>query len=339
MEAKQILVTGGAGYIGSHTVVELVAQGYNVSIVDDLSCSEISMLEGIQRITGKKVDFHQFSCSNEQALEALFIAKKFESVIHFAAFKSVGDSVKNPLAYYENNVGALLVLTKVMLRHKVSDIIFSSSCTVYGEPEYVPVDEHTSQKPAQSPYGATKQMCERILSDCSSLGLRTIALRYFNPIGAHPSAHLGELPIGTPNNLVPFVTQTAAGIREQLAIFGNDYATKDGSCIRDFIHVVDLAKAHVKALDYVSKQKQTGLFHAFNIGTGVGVSVLELVKLFEKVTNQQLKYTIGSRRAGDVERVYANPALAKEKLLWQANLSLADALSDAWRWERKLRNI
>lgn len=336
---KSILVTGGAGYIGSHTVVELVEQGYHVVIVDDLSCSDHSLLDGIERILGKAVAFHRINCRDEEALTSIFESVKFQAVIHFAAFKSVEDSVKNPLTYYENNVGSVITLAKTMKRFGVKDLIFSSSCTVYGEPDQVPVTEQSPMKSAQSPYGATKQMSERILEDAKAEGIRTISLRYFNPIGAHPTAFIGELPIGTPGNLVPFITQTAAGIRSKLTVFGSDYNTPDGTCIRDFIHVVDLAKAHVKALEYLVTNSQQKLFECFNLGTGIGVSVLQLIKLFEQVTGSALPYSLGDRRPGDVERVYADPTLAKDKLGWEAVCTLEQALMDAWRWEKKLRSL
>lgn len=339
VQKRKILVTGGAGYIGSHTVVELIENGFDVVIVDDLSASDGSLLDGIRKITGKNLEFFQVNCTNESELSAVFSAHKFDAVIHFAAFKSVGDSVKDPLSYYENNVGSVVTLSKVMKQFGVRDMVFSSSCTIYGEPDQIPVTEMSPIKPAQSPYGATKQMSERIFQDAQAVGLRTISLRYFNPIGAHASANIGELPAGSPNNLVPFITQTAAGIREQVTVFGNDYTTADGTCLRDYIHVVDLAKAHVKALEYLASKREDGLFEAFNIGTGIGVSVLQLIQLFEKITGQSLNYKFGDRRPGDVEKIYADASSAKEKLHWHATLSVEQALADAWRWEKKVRNI
>lgn len=336
-EQKSILVTGGAGYIGSHTVVELIQSGHHVVIVDDLSSADTTLLKGIEKITGKEVEFHQINCVDKQALNSLFTKHAFEAVIHFAAFKSVGESVQNPLKYYENNIGSVIALAQVMIQHNVTDFIFSSSCTVYGEPDEIPVTEDSPIKPAESPYGATKQMGERILADAVKNGLRVVSLRYFNPIGAHPSVHLGELPIGSPNNLVPYLTQTAIGLREKLTVFGNDYTTPDGSCIRDFIHVVDLAQAHLKAMDYLKNQSQPSLFKAFNIGTGKGCSVLELISLFMKSTGVELNYSIGPRRAGDIERIYADPTLAFNELKWTPTYSVKQALQHAWQWEKKLR--
>ncbi len=335
---KSILVTGGAGYIGSHTVVELVQSGHHVVIVDDLSSTDTTLLKGIEKITGKEVEFHQINCVDKHALNSLFNTHTFEAVIHFAAFKSVGESVQKPLEYYANNIGSVITLAQVMLQYNVTDLIFSSSCTVYGEPDEIPVTEYSPIKPAESPYGATKQMGERILADASKNGLRVVSLRYFNPIGAHPTAHIGELPLGSPNNLVPYLTQTAIGFREKLTVFGNDYNTPDGSCIRDFIHVVDLAQAHLKAMEYLKKQKQPALFQAFNIGTGKGCSVLELISLFQKATGVELKYTIGSRRSGDIEKIYADPTMAFNELNWTPSFSVKQALQHAWQWEKKLRN-
>jgi UDP-glucose 4-epimerase len=300
---KKILVTGGAGYIGAHTVVELILAGYTPVIVDDLSKSDTTLLNGIAKITGRTVGFYQGNCADADFLDNIFAKEKsFDCVLHFAAYKSVGESVQFPLMYYRNNVDALISLLQVMQRHNVKNLIFSSSCTVYGQPDTIPVNESTPFKEAESPYGATKQMCERILKDAFTIGFKVISLRYFNPIGAHPSALLGELPIGVPNNLVPYITQTAAGKREKLTVFGNDYATPDGSCIRDFIHVADVAAAHLKAMEYLEQIDAATFYDAFNLGTGVGVSVLELVHAFIKVTGVQLKYTIGPRRSGDVEK-------------------------------------
>jgi UDP-glucose 4-epimerase len=334
---KSILVTGGAGYIGSHTVVELVQAGYHVVVVDDLSYSDTSLLKGVELITGKPVDFYQVDCTDTKALNTVFEKHAFKAVMHFAAYKSVGESVQKPLEYYENNLGSVIALAKTMDQYEVKDIIFSSSCTVYGEPDSIPVTESTPTKPAESPYGATKQMGERILADAAKNGLRVVSLRYFNPIGAHPSAHIGELPIGSPNNLVPYLTQTAIGLREQLTVFGNDYNTPDGSCIRDFIHVVDLAQAHLKAMEYLSGDLRTALFEAFNLGTGEGCSVLQLISLFEKATGVKLKYVIGARRAGDIEKIYADPSFAINQLKWRPAFSVEQALLHAWQWEKKLR--
>jgi UDP-glucose 4-epimerase len=337
---KKILVTGGAGYIGAHTVVELHHSGYEAIIVDNFSKSDETLIKGIQHITGEKPTVLSGSCSDPKFLEAVFSAQgPFEAVLHFAAFKSVGESVADPISYYENNVESLVQLLKVMQSNDTKNLIFSSSCTVYGQPDIVPVDEQAPFKKAESPYGATKQMCERILEDVSKTGFRIISLRYFNPIGAHPSSMLGELPVGIPNNLVPYITQTAAGVRSSLKVFGNDYNTPDGSCIRDFIHVVDLAIAHVKAMEYLSSKAETNIFEAFNLGTGKGVSVLELVNTFIKVTNVKLPFEIVSRRPGDVEKVYGDPTKANKVLRWKTKYSTEESLLHAWNWEKKIRGI
>jgi len=337
---KKVLVTGGAGYIGAHTVVELINAGYEPVIVDNLSRSDRTLLHGIEKITGLKPNFREADCLDEKYMNEIFQSEgPFSCVLHFAAYKSVGESVEKPLLYYENNLGSLLTLLKVMKANDVKDIIFSSSCTVYGQPDHIPVDETAPFKRAESPYGATKQMSERILEDAYQTGFRIVSLRYFNPIGAHPSAMMGELPIGTPNNLVPYITQTAAGKREQLTIFGNDYDTPDGTNIRDFIHVVDLAIGHVKAMEYLERLPPAKQYEAFNLGTGTGVSVLELVQQFQKVTGVKLNYTIGARRPGDVEKVYANPAKVNKELKWQTKYTIADALLHAWEWEKKISNM
>jgi len=296
---KRVLVTGGAGYIGSHTVIELLNAGYEVTAIDTLERSEIRIVEGVKSITGMDFDFQKIDCLDEAAMEQLFSSNQFDSVIHFAAYKSVNESVEKPLLYYKNNIGSLMVLLEVMKRYQVHDLIFSSSCTVYGQPDQIPVDESAPFKRAESPYGATKQLCERILEDMATEGIRVVSLRYFNPIGAHPSGIIGELPIGVPNNLVPYVTQTAAGVRAQLTVFGNDYNTPDGSCLRDFIHVCDVASAHVKAIQFLEAKSSDKIFETFNLGTGVGVSVLELVKKFIEVTGVTLQYKIGPRRPGN----------------------------------------
>jgi len=334
---NHVLVTGGAGFIGSHTVVELLKAGFKVTVVDTLERSEFRIVENLEQITKTKIDFHQIDCLDASAMDNLFSSNKFSSVIHFAAYKSVNESVADPIIYYKNNVGSLVTLLDVMKKHQVSDLIFSSSCTVYGQPDVIPVDESAPFKRAESPYGASKQMCERILEDAVTLGFRIISLRYFNPIGAHESALIGELPIGIPNNLVPYVTQTAIGLREKLTVFGNDYNTPDGSCVRDFIHVVDLALAHVKAIQYVQQRKEQKLFEAFNVGTGIGVSVLELVKKFIEVTGVNLPYTIGPRRPGDIEQVYANGKKINEAFGWTPRYNLGESLLHAWNWEKKLR--
>lgn len=337
--SKKVLLTGGAGYIGSHTAVELIQQGFEVILVDDLSRSELRIIEGVEKITNQRVSFRQGDCSNSAFLDSVFETNQIDSVIHFAAYKSVNESVQQPLLYYQNNVGSMTTLLKAMEKFHVNQIIFSSSCTVYGEPDRIPVDESAPFKKAESPYGATKQMCERILEDCiqANQQLRSVSLRYFNPVGAHPSALIGELPIGTPANLVPYVTQTAAGIRQKLTVFGNDYNTPDGSCMRDFIHVVDLAKAHVKALQKVEALENRN--EVFNLGTGIGVTVLDLVKRFIKTTGIPLNYEVGPRRAGDVEKIYADPAKAANLLGWRTQLSLEDSLLHAWQWEKQIRGI
>jgi UDP-glucose 4-epimerase len=334
---KKILVTGGAGYIGSHTAVELVKAGYEPVIIDNFIYSDGSLLSGIEKITGKKVNFHKGDCCDKDFVTRIFKTQgPIEAVIHFAALKMVGESVAKPLEYHRNNVGSLLTLLEVMKENAVTDFIFSSSCTVYGQPDQIPVNETAPFKRAESPYGATKQICERILEDVSVTGYRVISLRYFNPIGAHPSMHIGEVPIGTPNNLIPFVTQTAAGLRDKLTVHGNDYNTPDGFCIRDYIHVVDVAIAHVKSLVYLQDQSFKKLYDAFNLGSGQGVSVLEIIQKFKSVTGANLPYTIGPRRPGDVEKVYADPIKANKVLNWKTTFSIEDALMHAWEWQKKL---
>lgn len=336
---KKVLLTGGAGYIGSHTAVELIEQGFDIIIVDDFSRSDESLMAGIEKIANQKVICYKGNCGDELFLTSVFQKEKINAVLHFAAYKSVNESVNNPLLYYQNNLGSLVNLLKVMEKFDVNEIIFSSSCTVYGEPDHIPVDESAIFKKAESPYGATKQMSERILEDTvlANGNLRAISLRYFNPIGAHASALIGELPIGIPGNLVPYVTQTAAGVREKLTVFGNDYQTPDGSCMRDFIHVVDLAKAHVKAIQKISSLKNH--YEFFNLGTGEGITVLSLVRRFVAATGVNLNFEIGPRRAGDVEKTYANPAKAEKLLNWKAELSLEQSLVHAWQWEKKIRGI
>lgn len=334
---KKILVTGGAGYIGAHTVVELSNAGYEPVIVDNLSRSDRTLLKGMEKILGFKPNFHEGDCLDEKFMQTVFKNEgPFSCVLHFAAYKAVGESVQQPLMYYENNVGSLVTLLKVMETNKVKDIIFSSSCTVYGQPDHIPVDESAPFKRAESPYGATKQMSERILEDVAKTGFRVISLRYFNPIGAHPSALMGELPIGTPNNLVPYITQTAAGKREKLTVFGNDYNTPDGSNIRDFIHVVDLGIGHVKAMEYLETLPTPEVYEAFNLGTGVGVSVLQLIDEFQIATGVKLNYAIGPRRPGDVEKVYADPSKVNKVLNWKTKYTSADALKHAWEWEQQI---
>lgn len=340
MEQKKVLVTGGAGYIGAHTAVELMQAGYDVVIVDDLSRSDRTLLEGIKKITQQDVAFHQGDCCDKAFMTRLFkSAGPFSSVMHFAAYKSVGESVARPLLYYHNNLNSLITLLDVMLENNVKDLIFSSSCTVYGQPDVIPVGEEAPFKRAESAYGSTKQMCERILEDVAPKGLRMISLRYFNPIGAHPSVEMGEIPLGVPNNLVPYITQTAAGVREKLTVFGNDYDTPDGSCVRDFIHVVDLATAHLKAMEYLSQKAESNLYEIFNLGTGIGVSVLQLLQKFTSATGVNVPYSIGERRPGDIEKVYADPTKVNKHLNWKAKYSIEDSLLHAWQWEKKIRGI
>ena len=334
---KKILVTGGAGYIGSHTTVELIHAGYEPIVIDNYIYSDGSLIPGIEKITGKKVNFHKGDCRDKAFLTNLFKTEgPIDGVIHFAALKSVGESVQKPLLYHQNNVESLLTLLEVMKQFGVKDFIFSSSCTVYGQPDHIPVNESAPFKRAESPYGATKQLCERILEDSYVEGFRVVSLRYFNPIGAHQSSLIGEVHAGNPNNLVPYITQTAAKWREKLTIFGGDYNTKDGTCLRDYIHVTDLAIAHLQALKFLDAQPAPKLCEAFNVGTGEGVSVLELVKGFIRATGVDVPYTIGARRPGDVEKVYADPKKANSVLGWKAKLSIEQALLDAWNWQKKL---
>lgn len=338
---KTVLISGGAGYIGSHTAVELINAGYDVVIIDNLSNSEQDSIEGIERITGKKVIFEIVDTCDAAQLKKVFDSYAFDTVIHFAAYKAVGESMKEPLKYYQNNLVSFMNIVGMMKRYDRPNILFSSSATVYGEAEHLPVTETTPRQPATSPYGNTKQIAEDILQDCCRAydGVHGIALRYFNPIGAHPSALIGELPRGVPNNLVPFITQTAAGIRKQLSVFGNDYDTPDGTCLRDYIDVVDLAKAHVAAVNRMVEDKMKERYEIFNIGTGRPVSVLELVSTFEKVNNLKLLYRISIRRPGDVPAVWADTSLANEELGWKATRTLAETLKSAWKWEKHIRNI
>lgn len=338
MNKKKILVTGGAGYIGAHTALELFHAGFTPVIVDNFSRSDRTLIDGLRILMGEEPLLHKGNCEDLPFLESIFSEHELEGVMHFAAFKAVGESVANPLLYYRNNLESLTVVLEAMQKHKVKDFIFSSSCTVYGQPDEVPVTESASFRRAESPYGATKQMCERILEDVYKLGFRIISLRYFNPIGAHPSALLGEIPLGPPNNLVPYITQTAIGKRKKLVVFGDDYDTPDGSNVRDFIHVVDLAKAHVKAIQFLKKQPIDSFYDIFNLGTGIGASVLELVNAFQVVTGAKLNWEVGPRRPGDVEKTYADPRKANQVLGWKTELSIEDALKDAWRWEQKLAN-
>lgn len=336
-----ILVTGGTGFIGSHTTVELINAGYKVVIVDNLSNSNANVVDGIEEITGVRPAFEQVDCCDYAAMESVFNKySDIEGIIHFAASKAVGESVEKPLLYYRNNLTSLINLLELMPKHDVKGIIFSSSCTVYGQPdpENLPVTEDAPIKPAESPYGNTKQVNEEIIRDYINSGasIKAILLRYFNPIGSHPTAIIGELPNGVPMNLIPYVTQTAMGIREQLKVFGNDYNTPDGTCIRDYIYVVDLAKAHVKAMERVLDTDSDKL-EVFNVGTGRGVSTKEIVDAFEKATGVKVNWTYAPRRAGDIEKVWADPKKANEVLGWKADTSLEDTLKSAWNWQVKLR--
>ena len=338
--ARKILVTGGTGYIGSHTVVELQQAGYEVIIVDNLSNSNADVIEGIVRITGQRPVFEKLDCTDMPAMKALFDRHHgIDGIIHFAASKAVGESVKKPLKYYRNNIVSLINLLELMPKFDVKGIVFSSSCTVYGEPDSNPIDESAPIKPATSPYGNTKQINEEIIRDFIHSGapIKSVILRYFNPIGAHPSAEIGELPLGVPQNLVPFITQTGIGIREELSVFGNDYNTPDGTCIRDFINVVDLAKAHVIAIERMLENKSDEDVEIFNLGTGRGLSVLELIHVFEKVTGKPLNYKIVGRREGDIEQIWANPERANKILGWKAEVSIEDTMASAWKWQLRLR--
>jgi UDP-glucose 4-epimerase len=337
---KRILVTGGVGYIGSHTVVELQSSGYEVIIIDNLSNSGANVVDQIEKVSGIRPVFEELDCLDYEGLDALFAKYKgIEAIIHFAASKAVGESVQKPLLYYRNNLVSLINLLELMPKHHVGGIVFSSSCTVYGQPDELPVTEQAPIKKAESPYGNTKQINEEIIRDTVASGapIDAILLRYFNPIGAHPSALLGELPNGVPQNLIPYLTQTAIGIREKLSVFGDDYHTPDGSCIRDFIYVVDLAKAHVIAIDRILQKKQKAKVEVFNIGTGRGLSVLELIHAFESATGVKLNYEIVGRRAGDIEQVWADPEYANKELGWKAETSVEDTLRSAWAWQLKLR--
>ena len=341
MGKKTVLVSGGAGYIGSHTAVELISAGYSVVIADNLSNSDMSGVEGVRAITGVDVPFIDVDCCDKAAFAHLFEQYDFDSVIHFAAFKAVGESVADPMKYYRNNLLSFLNIIDLMREYGRKNIVFSSSATVYGEAEELPVTEQTERKPATSAYGNTKQMCEDILRDSVAAypELKGIALRYFNPIGAHPSALIGELPRGVPQNLVPYVTQTAAGVRECLSIFGDDYPTEDGSCLRDYIDIVDLAKAHVAAINRMVECEERDSYEIFNVGTGRAVSVFELVNTFERVNNLKLNYKVAPRRAGDVVAVWADTSLANNVLGWRAERTLDQTLKSAWEWEKRVRNI
>lgn len=335
---KKVLVTGGAGFIGSHTVVELLKAGYQPVIVDNFANSKRGVLDRLATVCGEEIPVFECDCRDLAELSNVFetVGKLF-AVIHFAAFKAVGESVARPAEYYDNNIGSLARLLMLMAAHGQPGLVFSSSCTVYGQPKVLPVTEDSPIQPASSPYGYTKQVCEQLINDAvvADRGLRAVTLRYFNPVGAHPSGLIGELPIGTPNNLVPYITQTAAGIRQQLSIYGRDYATPDGTAIRDYIHVVDLARAHVMALDILQSRTDKTFNHVANVGTGQGRSVLEAVQAFEKVTGVPLPHAFVERRPGDVEAVWAAND-ASRLPGWKAELSLEDALRDAWNWQQSL---
>ena len=336
-----ILVTGGLGYIGSHTVVSLLEKGYDVLVVDDLSNSTVDVLDGIETASGIRPVFEKLDLQDRQGIEHLFKSYTIDGIIHFAAYKAVGESVEKPIAYYQNNLGSLLnLLSEIAQSNKSIPFIFSSSCTVYGEADALPISEDAPIKPATSPYGNTKQIGEEIILDATraNASFKAIALRYFNPIGAHPSIAIGELPIGRPQNLVPFITQTAAGLYPKLTVFGNDYPTVDGTNVRDYIHVVDLAEAHIVALERILDGKANDAYEVFNLGTGKGSSVLEVVKSFERVSGLKLNYELGPRRAGDVVAAYADTTKAREVLGWKTSRSLDEAVASAWKWEQKVRN-
>lgn len=335
----KILVTGGVGFIGSHTVVELQNKGYEVIIVDDLSNSSEAVLDGITTITGVKPEFVMLDLKQKDKVSDFFDSHKIDGVIHFAASKAVGESVDNPLLYYENNINTLVYVLQELEKHHISNFIFSSSCTVYGQADELPITENAPVKKAESPYGNTKQIGEEIIQDVCHISkqLNAIALRYFNPVGAHPSAEIGELPIGVPQNLIPYIMQTGIGIRKELSVFGDDYPTTDGTCIRDYIHVVDLAKAHVVAMERLLENKNAENFETFNIGTGKGSTVLEVIQSFERVANIPLNYKIAPRRAGDVISAYADTTKVNTELGWQSKSTLDDAMKSAWDWENKLK--
>lgn len=339
---KKIIVTGGTGYIGSHTAVELIENGYEVILIDNLYNSEAIVAEWIGKITGIIPQLEIFDLCDQKKLDNVISNNKnIAGIIHFAAYKAVGESVNKPLEYYRNNLVSLINILDAMKQHSIPDMVFSSSCTVYGQPEKLPVTENAPMQPAISPYGNTKQIGEEIIRDTVSTdkNIKVISLRYFNPIGAHPSAMIGELPRGVPENLVPFITQTAYGLRDELKVFGNDYNTPDGTCIRDYLHVVDLAKAHVIAIQRLIEKKNRECYEVFNLGTGKGVSVLDAIKSFERVSGKKLKYKITGRRAGDIEKIWADPSYANKELGWKTLSSLDDAMRTAWEWENNIRKI
>jgi len=336
----KILVTGGLGFIGSHTVVELQSKGFEVLIIDNLSNSSLTVLDGIEKISGKRPFFEQLELRDKSAVFSFFEANQDVSgVIHFAASKAVGESVENPLLYYENNINTLVYVLQALEKYQIPNFIFSSSCTVYGQADELPITENAPVKIAESPYGNTKQIGEEIIQDTCKISkqLKAIALRYFNPIGAHPSAELGELPIGVPQNLVPFITQTGIGIRNELSVFGNDYPTVDGTCVRDYIHVVDLAKAHVVALERLVANNNVDNYETYNVGTGKGSTVLEVIESFERVSSTSLNYKIAPRRTGDIISAYADTAKVTKSLGWKAVSNLDDAMRSAWDWEKKIK--
>lgn len=330
---KKVLVTGGAGYIGSHTIVKLFEAGYTPIIIDNLCNSSKKNLDGIKKITGKELKWYNVNCTDLPAMQDVFQKEgEILGIIHFAAYKSIEESLKNPDKYYKNNIGSLEVVLKCMKENKLKNIIFSSSCTVYGNPDFLPISEDAPFKKAESIYGETKQLCEKIIMNniCNS-----VSLRYFNPIGSHKSALIGDCSSDKASNLVPIITETAIGKRKQFTVFGNDYNTHDGTCIRDYIHVVDLAKCHVKAIDFILSNSGK---HAFNVGTGIGISVLDIIKVFEKANNLKVNYTIGNRRNGDIEKIYANVDLVRSKLGWKAQVSIEEAIKSAWNWEKTKEN-
>jgi len=338
MNKKRILVTGGLGFIGSHTVVELQNEGFEVVIIDDLSNTRIEVLDGITSITGIRPEFVQLDLKEKEKVSDFFRRHDIDGVVHFAASKAVGESVLQPLTYYENNISTLIYLLKSMSEFKVSNLIFSSSCTVYGQADQLPITEDAPVKKAESPYGNTKQIGEEIIQDVTKTeDINAISLRYFNPIGAHESALIGELPLGVPQNLIPYVTQTAAGIRQELSVFGDDYPTPDGTAVRDYIHVVDLARAHISAMRRLLDKRNKAKMEYFNVGTGKGSSVLEVIRTFENVNQVEVKYKIVDRREGDITEAYANTELANRELGWKAKLGLEEALASAWKWQLKQR--
>jgi len=340
MMKKKILVTGGTGYIGSHTAVELINEGFEVSVIDNLYNSEAEVADRIEQITGIKPGLHVFDLCDREKLNLYFEKNRdVAAIIHFAAYKAVGESVSKPLDYYRNNLLSLINLIESMKQYGVPGLVFSSSCTVYGQPAKLPVSEEAPLQPAVSPYGNTKQIGEEIIRDTTfeENGIKAVALRYFNPIGAHPSALIGELPRGVPENLVPFITQTAYGLRDELKVFGNDYDTPDGSCIRDYLHVVDLAKAHVIAVKRLLEKRNKSNYEVFNLGTGNGVSVLEAIRSFERATGVKVKYRITGRRPGDIEKIWADPSYANRELGWKTISTLDESMKTAWEWEKRIR--